>query len=259
MKEISIITVVRNDKKGLRNTYNSLRESLSDQIEWVIIDGKSNDGTLEVIQELPSSYLKWISEIDKNMYDAMNKGIKKSSGRYLLFLNAGDILKKNLSDINIESQSSDLIFYNIEKLDANYNKIYWRLPRNFLNQISEKPIVPHQSTFIKRDVFDKVGLYNDEFVYLGDYDFFCRVVCNEKNKFKYKYFLGCTIASFVCNGITFNYRYSLRLMKECMQIQKKYFNRTNKTMRILYIFKYLSSYMPGHLLLANHIRKFLKN
>lgn len=259
MKEISIITVVRNDKEGLINTYKSLKSLLSDKIEWLVIDGASSDGTLDFIKDISSSYLTWISEVDQNMYDAMNKGIKKSSGRYLLFLNAGDMLKETLTSINIETKSSDLIFYNIEKLDINNNKIDWTLPSDFLTQISELPIVPHQSTFIKRDTFEKVGLYNDKFRYLGDYDFFCRVVCNKENKFRYEYCLEKTISSFVCNGITFNYRLSLRLMKECAEIQKRYFNKINKKMIVVYMLKYLSSYIPGHLLIANYMRNFLKH
>lgn len=102
MNKISIITINYNDAEGLRKTLASVASQTYTDIEHIIIDGGSTDGSVEVIREYeqslvssPSPFasrLKWISEPDKGIYDAMNKGVAKSSGEYLLFLNGGDAL-----------------------------------------------------------------------------------------------------------------------------------------------------------------------
>lgn len=94
-KTFSIITVVYNAKKDLQKTIESVQDQTFNDFEHIIIDGGSTDGTFEYIKSLKFGNLKYISEKDKGIYDAMNKGIKFSSGEYLLFLNAADIFVSN--------------------------------------------------------------------------------------------------------------------------------------------------------------------
>lgn len=86
----SIVTVCLNDKEGLIRTRQSIRSQTTSDYEWIVIDGASVDGTKEFLEQLPADECHWISEPDKGLYDAMNKGIDKATGRYLLFLNSGD-------------------------------------------------------------------------------------------------------------------------------------------------------------------------
>lgn len=258
--KLSIITVVRNDFNGLQNTYASIRESLGEEIEWIVVDGKSTDGSVEFLESLDCDFLHWISEKDKNMYEAMNKGIRLARGEYLQFLNAGDILTKSLKGVFLNSKNTaDLIFYNISKYDEENNKINWELPYNFLDHLPKYPSIPHQSTFIKKTVFEKVGLYSEEIKYLGDYEFFCRVYNYKGWKPTNEYRLDINLVSFICNGVTFNYKLSLKLMKECEAIQKQYYGKTDLKTKSMYIAKYILSFVPGTLTIANYFRKIIKH
>jgi len=89
---ISVITVCLNDLAGVERTYRSISGQSFDDFEWIVIDGGSEDGTVAFLQDLDESHVRWISEPDEGLYDAMNKGIEKATGKYLLFLNAGDEL-----------------------------------------------------------------------------------------------------------------------------------------------------------------------
>lgn len=256
-KKLSIITVVRNDLDGLKNTFESLKAELNEDVEWVVVDGLSNDGTSDFLENLNNNFITWNSEKDKNMYDAMNKGIKNAKGSYLQFLNAGDILINSIRDnfLNYHN-NADIIFYDILKYDHKGKKMQWKLPLNFLEHLSTYPSVPHQSTFILKDLFYTYGFYSEEYKYLGDYEFFCRIF-NKVNipKIDIAYRLETPLVSFKCNGITFQYRLSLILMKECEKIQKIYYGRIKYRTSILYFFKYLISFIPKHIEFTNLIRR----
>ncbi len=103
MIKLSIITVAYNNLEGIKETYESLSHINGrdyDYIEWVVIDGGSSDGTSEYLSKLGSVYnLKYISESDKGIYDAMNKGIAISTGKYALFLNSGDSIVAGAADL----------------------------------------------------------------------------------------------------------------------------------------------------------------
>lgn len=257
--KLSIITVVRNDKQGLINTYESIKSYLSNEIEWVVIDGESVDGTPLYLSDLKMSNLKWISELDRNMYDAMNKGIRLAKGEYLQFLNAGDLWETDIRQSFLKKENlSDVIFYNIIKYDINMKMINWSLPANFLDHLPAYPSVPHQSTFIRKEVFDKVGYYKENYKYLGDYEFFSRLLTLHKD-ISYSFRLDETIVSFICNGVTFNYKLSLKLMNECSDIQKSYFNRINRKTQIMYFSKYLLSFVPYSMKIASFMRYFIKH
>jgi len=253
-KLLSIVSVVMNDCSGLINTFNSIKDQLSEEIEWIVVDGNSSDGTVDFLKSLNVKYYKWISESDSGMYEAMNKGIRMSTGKYLQFLNAGDLCTMDLQLCFINKKfKEDLVFFSVDKLDEGLNIIRWKLPDSFLADLSKYASIPHQSTFIRRNVFDKVGLYSLDYKYLGDYDFFCRVfkLYNPSLAFN----LGITAVSFICNGITFNYRMSIKLLKECSIIQMYYYNKINIKTRYLYIIKYLISFFPYHIKVLNFFRK----
>jgi glycosyltransferase involved in cell wall biosynthesis len=92
-KKLSVITVTYNAEHTLERTLKSVREQTYPAIEHIIVDGNSNDGTVALIHRYENERLKWISEPDKGLYDAMNKGIKMATGDYLCFLNAGEVVR----------------------------------------------------------------------------------------------------------------------------------------------------------------------
>lgn len=112
MKQISIITINYNNASGLRKTIKSVIEQTHNDYEYIIIDGASNDSSKDIIQEHQQYIHYWCSEKDTGIYNAMNKGIQKASGEYLLFLNSGDALNDSmvLSDIQKLLSGEDIIY-----------------------------------------------------------------------------------------------------------------------------------------------------
>ena len=102
--KITIITVVRNDVGHLESTMQSVLQQTLSEIEYLVIDGDSSDRTVELIKKYSDKLTRWISEPDKGVYDAMNKGIALSTGDFVYFLNSGDTLLSSttLADMNLE-------------------------------------------------------------------------------------------------------------------------------------------------------------
>ena len=124
---ISIITVVYNDIENIEETILSVLSQTYDNIELIVIDGASNDGTADVIKKYDKKIDYWISEKDGGIFDAMNKGIKVSKGDYINFMNSGDFFTSadlvNEVVKNLDNQRIDLLYGNRNSNDGNYSKI----------------------------------------------------------------------------------------------------------------------------------------
>lgn len=177
-KTFSIVTVVLNARYDLIDTIKSLRQQNHKNFEYIIIDGGSTDGTLEVINNNLDIIDKWKSEKDSGIYDAMNKGITLCEGRYIGMLNAGDKYKQNgLELINnyLIDTDFDFIFGSVMKkaLRHGYRKyrIYWNF--DFASSHSS-------GFFIKDEAQKKLGKYNLKYKISSDYDLFYRMIIKEK-------------------------------------------------------------------------------
>jgi len=168
MTKVSIITINRNNKDGLRKTMQSVIDQDFDDFEYVVVDGASDDGSVEVIQEFETSFkqkrvpFQYESKLDRGIFHAMNKGIMKASGEYLLFLNSGDYLVAPavLSDfsrlgITEDFASGSIIVFINDRKQVRKSPSYV----NFYLLFNQS--IPHQATFIKRSVFERFGLYNE--------------------------------------------------------------------------------------------------
>lgn len=216
----SIITVCLNAKDGLKRTLHSIEQQIFDNFEWIIVDGGSTDGTVDIVRDHPCvNHL--ISEPDEGIYDAMNKGIKISSGEYLLFLNAGDWLynKKTLSDVE-EHLKTDIVTGNLAVID---NSGVISLRKYDACKIDKKYLynktLPHQSTFIKKNLFYEYGLYCNEFKIKGDHDFFARVFSRE---ISFSFSSVC-IAFFCLDGLSFRMKKSRLFNHELVLVRKRNF------------------------------------
>lgn len=107
---ISIITISYNNLKGLRETVDSVNSLSHDNFEYLIIDGNSTDGTKEYLNELSSENCKWTSESDNGIYDAMNKGINHATGKWIIFMNAGDIFYSKDSIPELHESAADVLY-----------------------------------------------------------------------------------------------------------------------------------------------------
>src|SRR5579862_2884916 len=179
---LSIITINYNNSLGLENTIKGVISQSYKNFEFIIIDGGSTDNSVEIINSFSEEINYWVSEKDTGIYNAMNKGIIKSSGEYLLFLNSGDYLVDNniLSKIFDEECTSDII-YGDTVLFWNENKsLIHTYPETLNFSFFLKDNLSHPSTLIKKNLFEKFGLYNEKFRIVSDW-LFCLMAINKYN------------------------------------------------------------------------------
>lgn len=156
---VSIITVVRNGGKTLESAINSVLDIDSDDFEYIIIDGSSTDDTLEIIKKYENRITYWVSEPDKGVYDAMNKGIMAASGKYLYFLGADDCLVGLPTSFD-----GDIVCGNV---DYGYGYFKHGNPGEVLKKIKYRNSIHPQGTFYKNYGL----LYNGEYPLCADYLF----------------------------------------------------------------------------------------
>jgi putative colanic acid biosynthesis glycosyltransferase len=176
--KFSIVTVSYNDCKGLQHTKSSLEGLLDNaftDIEWIVVDGSSSDGSLEFLQGLPD-YVKWISEPDSGIYDAMNKGTLLASGDFVLYLNAGDKVVSVDEFINVTnelSSSGEITMVFMGAVFVSGSQRRYRRPRPY-NSIWHSIPANHQAIFFPAKYVKKLQ-YRDDFKICGDYDLCARI------------------------------------------------------------------------------------
>lgn len=178
---ISIITVVFNGIESLETTILSVINQMYDNIEYIIIDGGSIDGTQDVIKKYEKKISYWVSERDKGIYDAMNKGIAVATGDYIIFMNAGDRFHSFniIKNIFIENINDDIIYGNT-LLDTD-GEIRLSIAKGFEKIKYGMPFC-HQSVFVKLSLMKKHN-FSLEYKLASDYNFFMSLY---KNKVSFK-------------------------------------------------------------------------
>jgi glycosyltransferase involved in cell wall biosynthesis len=195
---ISVIIVVFNAKKTIKDTIDSILEQTYRNIEIVIIDGKSNDGTIEVVKGYANKVGYFISEKDNGVYDAMNKGIIASKGEWIIFLGADDVFidVNVLSSIFISKKHDEIDFLYGDVILTSNQKVYGG-ERTYMSLVDKN--ICHQSIFYKKTIFEKIGKYNLSYKILSDFDFNIRVFENSKLK---KQYINQTISLYNNKGLS---------------------------------------------------------
>ena len=187
---LSLITVCYNSIDTIQDTLDSIRGQSLEDFEYIIVDGKSTDGTLEVLEMNTDIIDKLISECDDGIYDAMNKGLANATGDVIGFLNSDDIYEDSsvLSDVMsafMGSSSPDIIYGNIVYVSRFDNT---RIVRRWISGVYrfnyfELAYVPaHPSLFVKRQVYSEAGGFDTTFKIAADYEFMLRIF----KKFNYE-------------------------------------------------------------------------
>ena len=186
-KKLSVITVTYNAEHTLERTLKSVRKQTYPAIEHIIVDGNSNDGTVALIHRYENERLKWISEPDKGLYDAMNKGIKMATGDYLCFLNAGDTfydtdtVQKIFASID-EDHSPDILYGETAIVDDNGRFLHMRrlqAPKNLTwKSFKHGMVVCHQAFIVKRELVEP---YDLSYRFSADFDWCIRMMKKAKN------------------------------------------------------------------------------
>lgn len=176
MPKISIITVTFNSSKTLAKTIQSVVNQTYKNIEYIVIDGGSTDGTLDIIKKYDNYITQWVSEHDNGIYDAMNKGINLATGDYVYMLNADDVLSnetvlEEIANILAQTECDGICGY-ITYIDEKGKK---------LNSLKTKPNDPfsylvHQGFIYKKSLHEKYGLYDTTYLINADYDFYLKLL-----------------------------------------------------------------------------------
>jgi len=225
--EFSIITICFNEAKNIRRTCESIASQSRKNIEWIVIDGGSTDGTLDILEEFRGSIHHFISEADHGIYDAMNKGIGLASGEYLVFMNGGDSFASTevLEWIHASPQK-DLIYG-----DIFYDCVDGRIeayPDKLSNDYMLKKMLPHQATFYHRQLFEKYGLYDASYKIAGDYDFFARILKTGEVSY---YHINKPLAVFDNSGISSSSKQRSRRKEENHRVRMKHFPQYRWTLK----------------------------
>ena len=206
MYKLSIITINYNSLEGLKRTMDSVVQQTWKEFEYIIIDGGSTDGSAAFIESKSETIDYWVSEPDQGIYNAMNKGIAKASGEYLLFLNSGDHLydDKVLAQSVSHLTSYDLVCFNMEVLGREKPSVF-SAPDAVRFSDLYFDFLPHPSTFIKKELFATVGLYDESFAIISDWKFF--ILALFKYNCTYKK-VNETLSTFYSGGISSNGNHS---------------------------------------------------
>jgi glycosyltransferase involved in cell wall biosynthesis len=212
---ISIITVVFNGEKTIRDTIESVCNQTLLPLEYIIVDGLSTDGTLSIVKEYMARFpfIKSISEKDDGIYDAMNKGIAMASGKLIGIINSDDWYELDALEkmSNAYTISGSGVYFGI--LRKIKNGLDYYLERTSQDFVSER-MIPHPTTFVSKDIYEKYGAYDLKYKYSSDLEWVLRLV---KCQVPFRH-LDDIIANFRIGGAS----ETLKADRESLSILKSY-------------------------------------
>lgn len=244
LMKLSIITVCYNCADSIEQTVASVLSQTYPSIEYIIIDGCSTDGTIEILQKYSSEIDILITEPDRGIYDAMNKAIERATGDYLYFLNSGDTLYSDsvAADLMSNTNDAEIVYGDLVLCFSNGkpNRKMTQPPR-FNRFLFVHRVPMHQATMVKSEVFCRYGTFDEEYLYSADLEFFSRVVFKKDVISQH---VPVTICNYDMHGLsqskkTFKLRQRLRL-----KILKKHFS----------IFYYSIGWIRYHLIMRQQNR-----
>ena len=245
--KISIITVCYNSEKYIKYAIESVINQTYANIEYIIVDGNSKDKTVDIIKSYGNKITKFVSEPDKGIYDAMNKGIKMATGDVVAILNSDDFyantnvienIANAFTDNSIDGIYGDLLVVFRENTD----KIKRKYEANKFQLKSLKyGIMPgHATIFLKRHLFEKYGLYKTDYKIAADFELLVRMLYTHKINIKY---LPQIVIKARTGGVSDNnFLAKLKISKEVLRACKENNLKTNLlkiNLRILIKFKFL--------------------
>lgn len=220
---ISIITVTYNAIETINSTFQSVFAQSYNNIEYIVIDGGSIDGTTDIIKMNEKNIRYWISEEDTGIYDAMNKGISIAQGDWIIFMNSGDIFHddnvlQNIFTNNINCKTQ-IIYGNTKEKNS---KNIQNPPKEIIKKYFIDRTICHQSILFKKGVFDKIGYFDLKYKIIADRDWLLRATINDC------YFQYIDIVISVWDEEGFSKRNYSLYISENKVLSKSYFTSSEK-------------------------------
>jgi glycosyltransferase involved in cell wall biosynthesis len=190
--KVSIITVCFNIAETIEDTIKSVLSQDYKDIEYIVVDGGSTDGTLEIISRYKNKIAKVISEPDNGIYDAMNKGLRSSTGDILATLNGDDVYAEKsivsrmaefIESRDLDAAYGDLIY--VDLYDSSHVKRFWKAGSYKSGAFYHGWVVPHPTFFCRKEIFERFGYFNDTLQIAADFELMLRLI--EKHQIKIGY------------------------------------------------------------------------
>ena len=250
--KFSIITIVLNDKQNIEKTILSVINQKID-LEYIIIDGKSNDGTLDIIKRYESKINALVIEKDDGIVDAFNKGINLATGDIVGIVNSGDFLEDNALELVVNSFESDIdiVYGNVQYWDGDEKDYIYSADHRFLDRFMA---INHPAVFVKKSIYERFGLFDKNFPIAMDYELMLRFFVNNV-RFKY---INKVLSNMALGGVSdVNWQ---RAYKEAYEIRKKHLEFS---IRLYYEYKFqvFKRYVSNALtkLGLNEVKSFYRN
>ena len=185
--KISIVTSVYNNKETISEAIESVLSQTYDNIEYIVVDGASSDGTVDIIENYADKITTFISEPDKGIYDGLNKGIGLATGDVVGFLHSDDLFEdeyvlekiaKAFKTMHVDSIYGDLTY--VSKEDTSKVVRYWKSGVFTMGKLKRGWMPPHPTFYVKREVYQKYGVFDTTFKIAADYDSILRFLGREK-------------------------------------------------------------------------------
>ena len=214
---LSIITINLNNCKGLHKTIESVIAQTFTDFEWIIIDGGSTDGSRELIEQYADHFAYWVSEPDRGIYNAINKGIAQAKGEYIQILNSGDCLFEGstLEQLFSNQYDADILYGDAVCLYPDGSRLDKKYPDTVSLNYFIHDVINHQASFYRRQVFDGHP-YNEKYMIAGDWAYCMEAVCRGMRFIH----INQTIVYYDNNGISA--QWSERQIKEREDILNTY-------------------------------------
>lgn len=199
-KLLSVITINLNNREGLDTTINSIvTQTAFSNVEYIVIDGGSNDGSVDVIKQYDNYITYWVSEPDKGIYNAMNKAIDKATAPYTIFINSGDYLFENntLQDI-IPLLKQDIVYGDLCIHKTNGKTFHKQYIDNIPVDYFTYEAIPHEAAFVRTQLY-KQYRFNEEYSVIADQVFFHQTIIRDKHTYKH---VDNIITHFMLGGVS---------------------------------------------------------
>jgi glycosyltransferase involved in cell wall biosynthesis len=237
--KLSVITIVYNNVKDIERTMLSVLNQTYTNIEYILIDGASTDGTKDIIYKYKDRIANFISEPDKGIYDAMNKGLALATGDYVLFMNSGDEIyaPETVADVFASAPSGDIYYGETEMYDENWKSLGQRrhhAPEHFdWHSFKFGMNVSHQAIYIKRSLTEP---YNLLYKYSSDIDWIIKIAKKSSNIVNTHLY----VAKYLVGGLS--KKKHLASLKERFKILSHYYGFIPNTLNHIFIALNLAQY-----------------